>query len=73
VRVYEDKRTGGLVHAIAICRTCGWNCENYLTAWSLGKAHASRKGHEVSVDVGHNYVYDGTQQALKRKKKANTP
>ena len=47
----------GLVHAIADCTVCGKHWEYYLTAQKLGKAHAKKTGHKVTVDLGYFCTY----------------
>jgi len=49
----------GVVHVIAQCRDCSWECQNYLTAQKLAARHARVKKHVVSVDVGKAGTYDG--------------
>jgi hypothetical protein len=61
------KRTGGRVHAVAQCQTCAWFSEDYATAWQIGRLHAERYKHRVTVDVGLVYTYDCRATKKRRK------
>lgn len=52
----------GVHHAVATCRDCGWESQDYRTAQANARQHARRKGHRVQVDVGVSYYYDGSQR-----------
>lgn len=51
------KRTGGVVHAVAICRDCGFYQAGFRNAQALGAAHSYRTGHTVDVEVGLAFTY----------------
>jgi len=48
-----------VIHVIANCRDCAWECADYLTAQSLAAKHAKKNRHTVSVEVGRAGTYDG--------------
>ena len=48
-----------LVHGIAHCPTCGWQCEDYLVVQKRAADHARRKGHKVNADLGYFVEYGG--------------
>lgn len=53
-------RRSGVVHAIAECRTCGWESDSYKNALAIGAKHARHHGHKVVVEQCISVEYDGT-------------
>lgn len=47
------------VHAIAECRDCGKEFQNYHNAQALAAQHARKYGHLVTGEVGLAFKYDG--------------
>lgn len=56
----------GLVHGIAACTVCGWNCEDYLTVQRQASAHATKTGHEVKAELGYIMSYGGAHKPRRR-------
>ncbi len=46
----------GKIHAIAKCRICNWEEQNYQTAQAKARYHFKKYGHIVDVEVGTWYV-----------------
>ena len=53
------RHTGGTVHGIGNCQTCGWHTESYKNAHAIAAQHARKHKHVVSVEVAYNYTYFG--------------
>jgi hypothetical protein len=47
----------GLVHAIAHCMDCDWECQDYLMVQRKAAYHAKTKGHRVSAELGYEITY----------------
>ena len=43
-----------LVHGIASCRNCGWECTNYLTVQRSARRHTKKTGHNVAMELGYH-------------------
>jgi hypothetical protein len=46
-----------LVHAVANCAECSWECQDYLTTQAKASAHAQSTGHFVTMDLGYAVEY----------------
>jgi len=46
-----------LVHGIANCTKCSWECQDYLTVQAKASAHAQATGHRVTADLGYAVEY----------------
>lgn len=51
-----------LVHGIANCMNCGWECQDYLTVQSAAQHHAKQTGHRVSVELGYHMEIAANQR-----------
>lgn len=47
----------GIVHIIACCGDCQWECQNYKNGLAQSKIHHNRTGHTVSVEIGTSVLY----------------
>lgn len=55
--------TKALVHGIANCCDCQWECQDYLTVQRKAANHAKRRHHKVSVDLSYAVTYDEREGA----------
>jgi hypothetical protein len=53
------KKAFGVVHVIAECQDCNWECQNYKNGQALAAKHAKHHKHKVIVEVGLDGYYDG--------------
>jgi len=53
------KKSGGVVHGIAICEDCDWKSYSYKNILGISAIHAKKYGHKVNVEVGSYFCYDG--------------
>lgn len=47
----------GIIHRLAVCKNCGWSCDDYRTAISETKKHVNKTGHSVIVESAHSITY----------------
>ena len=45
-----------LVHCIALCRDCSWECQDYKTAARKAREHHRKTGHKIGVETAYCYV-----------------
>lgn len=43
-----------LVHGIANCLDCKWECSNYCTVQRSARRHTEQTGHNVSMELGYH-------------------
>lgn len=48
-----------LIHGIANCTQCDWQCQDYLTVQARAAQHARSTGHRVSAELGYSVTYFG--------------
>jgi len=48
-----------LVHGIANCSDCSWECQDYMTVQRKAASHARTEEHNVSVELGYAVMYEG--------------
>jgi len=53
------KKSFRVIHAIAICKDCGWRNEQYKNAQATAAIHARKYEHKVHVEAGLTGIYDG--------------
>jgi hypothetical protein len=51
--------SGGVVMGHANCDNCTWTSESYKNILALAANHAKHHKHQVRVEVGYAYIYDG--------------
>lgn len=49
-----------LVHGIANCLDCDWQCMNYCTVQRSARRHTEQTGHKVSMELGYAVTISGT-------------
>ena len=49
-------KRGGLVHAYALCKVCGWEASS-KNAMGLAAQHVYRTEHEVKVEIGSVFTF----------------
>jgi hypothetical protein len=42
-----------LVHGIAKCTQCDWECQDYIKVQKAAKHHAKTKHHKVEMELGY--------------------
>ena len=47
----------GLIHGIANCTECDWQCQDYLTVERQAAKHARITGHRVGAELGYAVTY----------------
>jgi len=47
----------GKLHAIARCRDCSYEEEDYTQAQRKGREHSKKTDHIVDIEVGYWYVF----------------
>lgn len=57
-----------LVHGIANCTQCDWQCQDYLTVQARAARHAKETGHRVDAELGYAVTYSRTNQQPKEPK-----
>lgn len=56
----RDKQTGrrkSLIHFVAECKDCEWNCSDYRIGQKKASEHARKTGHVVHAELGYVTVY----------------
>lgn len=60
-----------VIHVIANCRDCEWDCQFREDAQEQAKAHAIQFKHLVSVEVGIGITYDYRKPKLQKRSRTN--
>ncbi len=47
-----------IIHAVADCENCKFVAGYFLTAVQLGREHAKKTGHKVTVETGNTWIYN---------------
>ena len=55
-----------VVHCLAVCLRCKWSSEDYKRAQRLGRQHAERTGHAVTVETGTVVDYNLTDKSKEK-------
>jgi len=52
----------GVIHKLAECSDCDWNCEDYQTdVKKRARYHAEKNKHIVNVEYGDSTEYNGNR------------
>lgn len=57
------KYTYSAVHALVLCKDCGWESSSYKNAQALAATHARKYGHHVEGELGIAFSYTGDKPA----------
>lgn len=52
----------GLIHAIATCKDCDWEDQDWQVAQKTAREHHKKTGHEVNLEIGYNKIYQRSSQ-----------